>query len=452
MTGRHLQGAAGLAATGSEESPGADRRQRRDVRLVIAAIALGLVLQALVFGLIYPNLWYGLHEATDIDRHQARATLIVSGEIPYRDFAFEYPPLAIPLLLAPGHTGASADRLHGYQRWFAVEMFALALGVSALTTFAAWRLWRRPARAFQAAAAGALFTAALGPIVENRFDVAVALFVVLTLLALTGGRTRGAGVLVGLGGALKTAPLVLLPLVLALSVGRRRRLWAAGAAALALLLPYLPFVVMSPGGVRDSFAYHGDRPLQIESTLATPLLLRHLASSDVATVRYTYGSDNLHAAGAALLVALAPLLTLAALAAVWWLTWRARSLLAASPCKLPLALLAPLLAFMVFNKVASPQYYVWLLPVAVLVLLDDRPLGLLLLVVTAVTQVEFPSLYRSLVHLESIGIAVVTLRNLLLVAAFVLALVRLWRLGGHPGVVGSSAGAGSSPQPAPPGP
>ncbi|HJW74369.1 MAG TPA: hypothetical protein VJ787_01690, partial [Thermoleophilia bacterium] len=102
--------------------------------------------------------------------------------------------------------------------------------------------------------------------------------------------------------------------------------------------------------------------------------------------------------------------------------------------------LATACAFMVFGKVLSPQFFIWLLPVAALVLLDDVPVGALALAAVVLTQIEFPGLYWSLVYLERPVIVLLVVRNALLFATFVVALVRLWRLapvppGGRPGGV-----------------
>jgi hypothetical protein len=66
--------------------------------------------------------------------------------------------------------------------------------------------------------------------------------------------------------------------------------------------------------------------------------------------------------------------------------------------------------------------------VAALVLLDDVVVGVLALATVILTQVEFPGLYWSLVYLERPVIVILVARNALLLATFVMALVRLWRL------------------------
>ena len=84
--------------------------------------------------------------------------------------------------------------------------------------------------------------------------------------------------------------------------------------------------------------------------------------------------------------------------------------------------LAAVTAFMVSSKVLSPQYLLWLLPLAAAAAGLSRGRALVvwsagLLVVTAATQVVFPELYGELTHRgERAGWAVLALsvRNVLL--------------------------------------
>jgi len=303
----------------------------------------------------------------------------------------------------------------------------------------------------------------MGALVQNRFDIAVALLVALTVALLVRGAVTAAGFVVGLGFALKLMPVVLIILVLAVAAGRRgglgsggrrgilrsggRRtvLWAGAACVAGALLPYLPFLILSPRGVWRSFAYHSGRPLQIESVLATPLLVWHRLAGGALEIRHTYGSHNVFTAGAGVAAACAGILTLAALVAVGLLIWRRRTTLYGEPAKLALAALALLLAAITFGKVMSPQYLIWLLPAAALVLVDDMSLGLVVIAAMLATQVEFPALYGPLLHLRLDAIAVVVLRNGLLIAALALAARRLWKL--PPAGAGARplAGAGTGP-------
>ena len=91
-------------------------------------------------------------------------------------------------------------------------------------------------------------------------------------------------------------------------------------------------------------------------------------------------------------------------------------------------MLALILALMAFSKVLSPQYFIWTLPAWALVAARDRVLGIVGGLTLLLTQVEFPALYWRLLDMRPDALAVVVVRNSLLVALFAVAAWRLWRL------------------------
>ncbi len=98
----------------------------------------------------------------------------------------------------------------------------------------------------------------------------------------------------------------------------------------------------------------------------------------------------------------------------------------------PTLSLALVLAFIVVNKVGSPQYMTWLLPPLVVGLVIDRrhwaPPAVVALVALAFTQLVFPWFYDALLAVEPVMVIVITIRNMLLVALLVWTVVRLVRL------------------------
>ena len=275
----------------------------------LVAIGLALLLQLIVFGLIYPNLWYGPHDISDITIYFAYAAKIASGLKPYKDFAIEYPPLAVPLFTVAGNGLDFAS----YQRWFSFEMFVFTLAAAAAVVAAAAAIWRRGPRPIAAAASFALFTAAMGAIVENRFDIVVALSLALCIWLLALREYELAGLVLGLGFAVKLTPAVLLPVVLLLAGWNRRALWTLALFGLAAILPFVPWLVVAPSGVEHSFLYHLDRPLQIESVLGAPLFVAHLAGRLWIDVGTSFGSQSIDTRGAAFMARLSGPLTLLAL-------------------------------------------------------------------------------------------------------------------------------------------
>ena len=86
-----------------------------------------------------------------------------------------------------------------------------------------------------------------------------------------------------------------------------------------------------------------------------------------------------------------------------------------------LASLGAIAAFACFGRVLSPQYLVWTVPLGALALawrLDT--LALAVAGATVLTLVEFPGLYENLGGREPLPVAIVCLRDALLIAAVAL--------------------------------
>ena len=357
------------------------------VRTLAGVIALGVVLQAAVFGLLFPHLWYNLHYITDIDIYNWYASLMHQGLQPYRDFNVEYPPLAVPLFVLPGHVGSLAQ----YTSWFSYLMFLFALAMTAVTGAAAVALWPTGRRAYAAVALLALATAATGAILENRYDIAVALVIAFFTLFLIQRQLLAASFALGIGFALKLTPVALLPLVLLFVARPRRTLGPLATVHARRRAAVRALRDLSPRGIWYVFQYHLHRPLQVESVLATPLMVGRALHIISGHWVYSHGSHAIAAPGAHLLATLSGPLTLAALAVTYAVIVRRRALLRAAPHIAPLAVLAVILTIMAFGKVLSPQYVIWMLPVVALVGVQDGALATLALATLLLTQVEFPA-------------------------------------------------------------
>ena len=90
-------------------------------------------------------------------------------------------------------------------------------------------------------------------------------------------------------------------------------------------------------------------------------------------------------------------------------------------------------AFIVFNKVGSPQFIIWLLPVVVAGLVHHwerwKVPATLLMGIAFTTFVIYPLFYTPLIHANPIMAAVLTIRNVLLVTLLVWAVQRTVELG-----------------------
>lgn len=407
------------------------RLSRRELWLLFAAaVALQAMAWSLVVSVISrlgPVSW--AVTSPDVDRYALIAEWIHRGSWPYAQFQFEYPPLTLVPLLIPPHSTTLAT----YSLEFRIEMLVVFALTALVTTWVALRVWGTLGRSLAAAAAFAAAVVATGMIGLNRFDVTVALVVALTVLCLAYRRWALAGLLVGLGFSLKLMPIVLLPLVLVLARGRRSVVWAALAAAAGAVIPFIPFVARDPARLWSSLVGgQTARGLQIESIAASPFLLRDLLrTGSVTVVVPPGGSMSILATGEQFVNSLAPVTVLVLLIVAYLVIWRARGVLRADAEAIPVAVLALLLAAMCGNKVLSPQHLIWVLPVVALGLVARRRAfrvpAAIVFVAMVLTQIEHPGMYTELMHLEPAAVLVVAARNLLLVAAFVAALIVLWR-------------------------
>lgn len=406
-------------------------RRREFALLLAAAVALQAIAWVVIYQLFVTLKWgYIPSVATDVSMYADVGLRVAFGQWPYHSFPYEYPPLSILLFLLP----PVKSSLAAFTFWFGVEMIVIGMLAAAITTAVATRLWAGLGRPLAAAVALAVAVVAAGAIAVNRFDGAVALVLALALLCTVRRRWTLAGLILGLGFSLKLMPIVVVPLVLVLATTRRKAVWAALAAALAAILPFVPFVLHDATGLRSSlFGMQVGRGLQIESVAASPYLVAQLIHPGSAAIGLPLtASLTIRGAATGVVSSLAPLTLLALVAVVYWSVWHSRDALRAGNEGLPVAFLAAMLATLIGNKVLSPQHLLWVLPLVALCLVGRQRLGkaagALLLVALALTQVEYPAMYFRQIRLDPVPLAVIAARNALLVAAFVIAVVAVWRL------------------------
>ena len=132
-----------------------------------------------------------------------------------------------------------------------------------------------------------------------------------------------------------------------------------------------------------------------------------------------------------------PLLVLAALVVtglVFWALHQGKQRGGIDRTELLLAgTLALTTAFIVFNKVGSPQFMVWLAPAVALGLIHDfkawRTPAVMLILIAITTFLIYPLFYDALSHNNPLMALVLTVRNLLLVGLLVISVHRLYVLG-----------------------
>ncbi len=383
-----------------------------DAGLVLLTLAVGLGLLTASWGALHLPPFDG-YQIIDTPVYQEYGEAMAAGEIPYRDFELEYPPGALPMFWLP--TLGPAEH---YGSIFEALMWVCAAALLAFVVRGAAALGTSPQGLLGVAVGVAVFPLALGTVVLTRYDLWPAALTAAALAAVLARRERLGLAVLGIAVAAKIYPLALLPPLLvyvARRSGRREAAIAFGAFAAVLVAIVLPFALVAPDGLVDSIERQLDRPLQIESLGSSLLLAGHQLGFYDATVVSSHGSQNLTGPLPDTLATVQTVLQAAALVAVWLLFARGP----ATPTRLVAACAASVVVFVAFGKVLSPQFLIWLVPVAALV--SGRAglvAGAFLAAALVATHLWFPTRYWDVVDLEPAG-WLVLVRNLLLVALVV---------------------------------
>ena len=232
----------------------AEAATRRDLAL-LAAAALVVLAATAAFT------WSRAVDDTsswDVPLYQSFGDRMTDGQVPYRDFRVEYPPGALPAFLLPSLVASGAGPVyepelngaaHAYARAFATLMTFLLAATVVLTAVALAALRVTIGHAAVALGLVGATPLLLGQLALTRFDALPVALTAASIAALLHGRSRLAGIALGLAITAKLYPLLLVPLV-ALYVWRRRgrrEAWlSVGLAAATVAVAILPFVAIAP--------------------------------------------------------------------------------------------------------------------------------------------------------------------------------------------------------------
>jgi hypothetical protein len=367
----------------------------------------------------------------DLDTRSSYAARLLEGELPYRDFAFEYPPLAAPVIGLGGLAGTSEDAYR-----LGIATVTLAAGLAILLLVRA--LARLTGGSGGWAAAGIVAAPLLvGAVLRLHFDLVAVALALGGVLAVARRRPALGLALLGAGAMTKALPLAIAPVALAWLWGSGdRRAVLRGTVALAATLSALgaAALALSPKGALDALAYQVDRPVQVESAAASVLWAADgLGLESPATVdsRGSVALEHQLASGVEIAFFVALVATLAALA--FFATRRVGGGGQGAVRALVLASLAAPLACVALGPVLSPQFLAWAVPLLAMALAWRMPaLAAATAAACVLTLVEFPARYFDLVAGEPVAVAITGARNAALLAAVALAL-RALALGSQSG-------------------
>lgn len=342
------------------------------------------------------------------------------GNVVGVDQDWVYPLLAwLPIAIS----GAAGTALYGLT-WFIL--------VTLLDAVAVWLLLGRNHGVLLAAVYIGL-QAMLGPISVGRLDSITVPMVVMAMLAARDRQVFSAGLLLTVAAWIKVWPGVLYLAMLTV----RARDWGK-RLLLAGLTVSVPTVVIALllGSGTNVFSFVGEqgaRGLQVESVAATPFLW--LSARQSAQVYFDDDILTYQVAGPgvdAVAAFMTPLLVIVVVGILvcGWLAARRGAALHELLTYLGLALVT---ALIVFNKVGSPQFVMWLIPVAICLAATgwQRHAMHLAMIgcICLLTQAVYPWEYAAVLDATGFGLLLVTTRNVLEVLLLVMAGWLLWNNG-----------------------
>jgi hypothetical protein len=275
----------------------------------------------------------------------------------------------------------------------------------------------------------------------------------IVLIALSYGVARPfiAGILLSIATWIKVWPAAVV-LALLTVVRDRLKVLAAGVLVTAVVGVAALALGVAPK-LLNFLTAQGDRGMQLEATFTTPWLWLSVLHAGNSRMYMNTDINSMQVDGPGTEVMsflMQPLFILVALVVVVLIFWalhngkrngganRTELLLAGS--------LTMATAFVVFNKVGSPQFMVWLAPAVAVGLAHSwrewRVPATMLIAIAVATYFVYPLFYDALSHNDPVMALVLTIRNLLLVVLFGWSVRRLYLLGrqqpAHAGAVKES--------------
>ncbi len=235
----------------------------------------------------------------------------------------------------------------------------------------------------------------------TRYDLVPALCVLGALLLAQRSRPRAAAVALAVGALLKVFPLLIMPLAL-LHSRRVEGCWRWDALALFGGIGTAGLagaVAINPRDAWRPLLFNTARPLHLESVPGSLLWL--LSPHGTVRVVSAYNSLSLVGGAQALWGAAFTLLGVAGLGATYLRQWRCQDTLAGG-------FLLVLLVTVVTSKVFSPQYLLWLLPIAAVA--DGVAVPWLIVAALAVPPFfTHPAVYMTLLLIRNTLLCVIAL-------------------------------------------
>ena len=296
----------------------------------------------------------------DVEHYFESARAALSGAGLYTSQPFEYPAYAVLWFLGPA---AGAQDAREFRTALGLVLWAFDAIIKGLLIWRGMRAARGFA-AFRPFLVYTLGTAALGHILLQRFDLIPSALTFASLLALASGRSAASGALISIAACTKLYPALCVPAMATFAwrqSGRSLRGFLVGA-----ILASVPLVALSFVWPWWNFvAFQNARGLEVGSLWASLIWLGHFLGVPASWGIVTGWVEVTGPVAASVVTPARVVWMGATLAAVFI---GAIAVRAPDSTRLIVGALFPIAVFVTLSPVLSPQFQLWLLPLAALLL------------------------------------------------------------------------------------
>ena len=358
------------------------------------------------------------------DRFEDNVQPLFNGE-PWK---MEYPPFALVFMVIPRLFGWIAET---YEVFYVIEVFVFMVIGLIYTDKLAEHFGKNRKNAMLAYS---VLMVLLLEFVTDRYDIFPAVLTLMSFYYFVKNRYFWAFLLIAVGMMTKLYPALLFPVYFLALVAKDQ--WkdafkgTAVFAAVSLII-IVPVMIIDMDMITYFIEYHADRPLQIETLAAS--LIYPLSMFGLTTVTITsakdpgsFGSDNLIGTVPDAVVGfLTPLMIVCVLALCAFFFFVYRKADEDGRLKaLGIAVAGVMMVFMLFGKVFSAQYLIWVVPPVVFLLMLEKdmfktPLFKVTAAAFIMTQVDFVyniGILHGGSNINDFGMIIILIRNLLTLA------------------------------------
>lgn len=352
------------------------------------------------------------------------AGFMLDGQMPYSDFAAEYPPFAMLLILIPGIFSWSSL---SYQIAFGVMVYFFLLAGVYFVYGIAEKYTEKPGKIVDWYI---IFTIALFDFAVDRYDVLPMVMILGALYFISKEKYPAAWAMLAFGTVTKLYPALIAPILLFYLLINKKNKDAVKGIVICLIIgigSLLPFFIADAETALTFLTYHMDRGLQIESLPASIIMFLSIFGITDITYIFSFGSDNI--AGSlpdSIAGVMMPLMIVCLLAAYVCYMMMCKKKTDDGFKGILLMSFLVIMIFMVVNKVLSSQYLLWIIPFIALcfILYSEKREKITLIMFglsIAFTQLDMIVNYAfrgAGEELTVLGILVIFIRNIFMMIIF----------------------------------